>query len=81
MIGYLYGSQGRGIVAILYNDNVNLSPIPVGNRHLSVDQDLGIKVATPIGTLIGQLFFGWLADLVGRKRMCECYFFACRMPT
>ncbi|KAF8878760.1 major facilitator superfamily domain-containing protein [Infundibulicybe gibba] len=27
--------------------------------------DLGIKVATPIGTLIGQLLFGRLADVVG----------------
>ncbi|KAF8318363.1 phosphate permease [Clavulina sp. PMI_390] len=36
---------------------------------LSVNQDLGIKVATPIGTLCGQLLFGWLADVVGRKRM------------
>ncbi|KIJ22348.1 hypothetical protein M422DRAFT_107654, partial [Sphaerobolus stellatus SS14] len=27
------------------------------------------KVASPVGTLIGQLLFGWLADIVGRKRM------------
>ncbi|KAJ7610612.1 phosphate transporter [Mycena polygramma] len=32
-------------------------------------QDLGLKVATPVGTLLGQLLFGWLADIVGRKRM------------
>jgi len=36
---------------------------------LTANQDLGVKVATPVGTLIGQLLFGWLADLVGRKRM------------
>ncbi|KAJ7475703.1 inorganic phosphate transporter [Mycena latifolia] len=36
---------------------------------LSPHQDLGIKVATPVGTLCGQLLFGWLADVVGRKRM------------
>ncbi|KAF8622559.1 hypothetical protein AX15_006909 [Amanita polypyramis BW_CC] len=36
---------------------------------LSTNQDLGVKVATPVGTLIGQLLFGWLADRVGRKRM------------
>ena len=38
---------------------------------LSANQDLGVKVATPVGTLIGQLVFGWLADVVGRKRMCK----------
>ncbi|KAI0061461.1 MFS general substrate transporter [Artomyces pyxidatus] len=36
---------------------------------LTPNQDLGIKVATPIGSLFGQLLFGWLADVVGRKRM------------
>ena len=39
-------------------------------QKLNINQDLGVKVATPIGTLIGQLLFGWLADVVGRKRMC-----------
>ncbi|CAK5268566.1 unnamed protein product [Mycena citricolor] len=37
--------------------------------RLNPSQDLGIKVATPVGTLVGQLLFGWLADVVGRKRM------------
>ncbi|GBE87936.1 Inorganic phosphate transporter PHO84 [Sparassis crispa] len=36
---------------------------------LNTNQSLGVKVATPIGNLFGQLFFGWMADLVGRKRM------------
>ncbi|KAF9046818.1 phosphate transporter [Hymenopellis radicata] len=36
---------------------------------LSDNQDLGVKVATPVGTLVGQLLFGWLADVLGRKRM------------
>jgi PHS family inorganic phosphate transporter-like MFS transporter len=36
---------------------------------LSTNQDLGVKVATPVGTFLGQLFFGFLADQVGRKRM------------
>ena len=40
------------------------------NHKLTSHQDLGVKVATPAGTLIGQLLFGWLADVVGRKRMC-----------
>lgn len=29
----------------------------------------GLKVATSGGTVIGQLAFGWLADVVGRKKM------------
>jgi PHS family inorganic phosphate transporter-like MFS transporter len=36
---------------------------------LNVNQDLAVKVAAPVGTLVGQLIFGWLADIVGRKRM------------
>ncbi|QRV82161.1 Sugar (and other) transporter [Ceratobasidium sp. AG-Ba] len=39
------------------------------NGVLNPSQDLGLKVATPIGTLIGQLLFGRLADVVGRKSM------------
>ncbi|KAH9989471.1 hypothetical protein BJV77DRAFT_963930 [Russula vinacea] len=35
------------------------------NRALNVNQDLGVKVATPIGNLFGQLLFGWLADVLG----------------
>jgi hypothetical protein len=31
--------------------------------------DTAIKAATQGGTVIGQLGFGWLADVVGRKRM------------
>ncbi|KAF8273358.1 hypothetical protein EI94DRAFT_1303489 [Lactarius quietus] len=38
-------------------------------RVLSPGQDFGIKVAAPIGNLFGQLLFGSLADIVGRKRM------------
>ncbi|SJL00026.1 related to phosphate:H+ symporter [Armillaria ostoyae] len=39
------------------------------DQKLNANQDLGLKVATPVGTLFGQLLFGWLADHVGRKRM------------
>ena len=38
---------------------------------LSQNQELGVKVATPVGNFFGHLLFGWLADKVGRKRMCE----------
>ncbi|KAG8992898.1 Inorganic phosphate transporter pho84 [Tulasnella sp. 427] len=36
---------------------------------LTPNQELGLKVATPVGTFVGQLLFGWLADVVGRKKM------------
>jgi PHS family inorganic phosphate transporter-like MFS transporter len=39
-------------------------------KALTANQELGLKVATPVGTFCGQLLFGWLADVVGRKRMC-----------
>ena len=38
---------------------------------LPTEADLGVKVATPVGTLCGQLLFGWLADVLGRKKMCK----------
>ncbi|KAF8873999.1 phosphate permease [Infundibulicybe gibba] len=53
MLGYLYGEAPKGKVL----------------KSLNAKQDLGVKVATPVGTLVGQLLFGWLADIVGRKRM------------
>ncbi|KAG6816273.1 hypothetical protein H0H93_008224, partial [Arthromyces matolae] len=56
MLGYVYGTQSA--------QNPNQP-----GRALNSKQDLGIKVATPVGTLVGQLLFGWLADVVGRKRM------------
>ena len=36
--------------------------------------DLLVKIATPIGTLIGQVVFGLMADAFGRKRMCRFHF-------
>ncbi|KAN0093057.1 phosphate transporter [Tylopilus felleus] len=39
------------------------------NVALSTWQSTGIKAATPVGNLFGQLVFGWLADILGRKRM------------
>ncbi|VDB94291.1 unnamed protein product [Peniophora sp. CBMAI 1063] len=48
------------MLGIVYNSN---------STSLGVNQDLGVKIATPIGNIVGQLLFGWLADVVGRKRM------------
>ncbi|KAK4943309.1 acid phosphatase pho5 [Elasticomyces elasticus] len=36
---------------------------------IPTNSDTAIKVATSGGTVIGQVAFGWLADVVGRKRM------------
>ncbi|KAF8486184.1 major facilitator superfamily domain-containing protein [Russula ochroleuca] len=47
------------MIGYIYGQNNNLQP----------GVDFGLKVASPIGNLVGQILFGWLADLVGRKRM------------
>lgn len=39
------------------------------NGAMSTQQDTAIKVSTSAGTVIGQLGFGALADIVGRKKM------------
>ncbi|KAM6493753.1 inorganic phosphate transporter [Amanita muscaria] len=49
--------------------SIMLGYVYAGSAGLSPSQDLGVKVATPVGTLVGQLLFGWLADRLGRKRM------------
>jgi MFS transporter, PHS family, inorganic phosphate transporter len=43
--------------------------IVYGNGLLTTSQDTAIKVATSGGTVIGQLGFGALADILGRKKM------------
>ena len=39
------------------------------NGKIPEHSDTAIKVSTSGGTVIGQLGFGWLADIVGRKKM------------
>ncbi|KAI0787972.1 inorganic phosphate transporter [Fomes fomentarius] len=58
ILGYLYGS-----VDAPSNDTLSQY------RALSTAQELGIKIATPVGVLLGQLLFGWLGDVLGRKRI------------
>lgn len=38
-------------------------------RRMPSGQETIIKVSTNVGIIFGQIFFGWLADVVGRKRM------------
>ena len=55
---------------------VNFANVMVGYVYfpeagkLSTPQDTAIKIATSSGTVIGQLVFGFLADFLGRKRVC-----------
>ncbi|KAF9982255.1 Inorganic phosphate transporter pho84 [Mortierella antarctica] len=39
------------------------------NNSVPPDIDLGLKISASIGTFIGQIGFGYLADKLGRKRM------------
>ena len=57
-----------------------LGYVYVPSQALTSNQDLGIKVATPVGTLVGQLLFGYLADRLGRKRMCMFLFITLIIP-
>jgi MFS-type transporter involved in bile tolerance (Atg22 family) len=47
---------------VFFNDSKSKGTIPTNS-------DTAIKVATSGGTVLGQLGFGYLADVVGRKRM------------
>lgn len=40
-----------------------------GVGHMPTNSDTAIKLATSAGTVVGQLGFGTLADIVGRKKM------------
>lgn len=53
-----------GMIGIVYWQDAKNKP-----GTLPPTSDTGLKVATSSGTVIGQLAFGWLADIVGRKKM------------
>ncbi|TKA56933.1 hypothetical protein B0A53_01334 [Rhodotorula sp. CCFEE 5036] len=55
-------NMAAGMIGAVYNQGVH-------KGVLTPNQDLGLKIATPVGTLVGQLLFGYLADVVGRKKM------------
>ena len=73
MLGFVYGTDLdqsanlRMSLARISLKTLTLPPIV----KLTVWQSASLKVATLSGNLIGQLLFGWLADILGRKRMCE----------
>jgi MFS family permease len=72
MLGYVYGhgkSTARFLSLTLFLF-LTIIIIIIQGPALNSAQSLGVKVATPVGTFFGQLLFGWLADVVGRKRMC-----------
>ncbi|KAF9037081.1 phosphate permease [Panaeolus papilionaceus] len=53
---------------------INVAAVMLGyvyghDKKLAYADDLGLKIATPVGTLVGQILFGWLADMWGRKKM------------
>lgn len=52
------------MLGVVYWQNAAKNP-----GKIPSNSDTAIKVATSGGTVIGQVAFGWLADLVGRKRM------------
>jgi MFS family permease len=66
MLGYVYGHSKS-----LWRYPTLIVNLGWADQKLGTNQDLGVKVATPVGNVFGQVIFGWLADRVGRKRMCE----------
>jgi len=68
MLNYVYGENGMSAALC---STFSLTLIRIRLAALTPWQSTGIKAATPIGNLFGQIIFGWLADVLGRKRMCK----------
>ncbi|CCM03079.1 uncharacterized protein FIBRA_05199 [Fibroporia radiculosa] len=67
MMGYVYGSGKSAISDLIFAFNPTVNGL--AGQSLSAMEQLGLKVATPAGIIVGQLLFGWLGDLLGRKRI------------
>jgi len=67
-VGFFTDSYDIFIVSLL-TIMLGIVYFPQKAGVMSTPQDTAIKVATSGGTVIGQLAFGALADIVGRKKM------------
>lgn len=72
MLGYVYGTETDRYNLRMFTSLLFLTLLTHScEGALTTWQSAALKLATPVGNLIGQVLFGWLADILGRKRMCE----------
>jgi len=64
-----WATSTQPVNILIYYSQRDVLKLYVDHKTLSTNASLGVKVATPVGTLVGQLLFGWLADVLGRKKM------------
>lgn len=67
-VGFFTDSYDIFVVSLL-TTMLGIVYWPQSKGAMPTSSDTGIKVATSGGTVIGQLGFGALADIIGRKRM------------
>jgi MFS family permease len=70
MLGYVYG-KSKSLRKTTIPLHIDSGFSHQTDQRLNSTQELGIKVAAPVGNVFGQIVFGWLADKLGRKRMCK----------
>ncbi|KAI9744727.1 MAG: Inorganic phosphate transporter pho84 [Claussenomyces sp. TS43310] len=67
-VGFFTDSYDIFVVSLL-TIMLGIVYFPQSKGAMSTAQDTAIKVSTSAGTVIGQLGFGALADIIGRKKM------------